>query len=548
MKTRKKGRRNSRFGTVSIAGAMSLLACSKVDTVTPSDTGDTTQVSTCGSLDPAVAAQLATTRLEHLGTVGLAALSGLENSRAAARLLSFGDGSIIDPFVSESQSELHDALVELRDKQLVASNVETASDASVTFLLRPETVCEQEPTGVAVPIASVGGAAATGGTTSSGGSGGKSSVLDPACVKKQTENPTRIRISRIACDQGDNVALEILYGPSSRRVILGELYGEHAELELDLGVYLGMLTNTSYSSTTSANGTVTESSTTEPVVSSAVGKLRGTLSLNGNSQASGRISVSEAIDVTLADESAARIRLAAGTDVATISADGAAKSIKVTSNIGAFDWRARFADFVQDFFDLTPNASAAAQAPVDIHVPGLRGSVTLDGTKDEIVAEGLDLGMAPATVIQGTRSLLSVTAANAQRGAISATLTGRVDNGLGLGLPAGLNVEIRYGLEPVMSTMDNPANYLASDTLTINASTGSVLTLIPETTPDDLAVTSSQVGTLLRVDAGTVALSSSVWPNDAVSVAASQCLSRTPAGSTGRNDLLDDFVIGACVQ
>jgi hypothetical protein len=335
--------------------------------------------------------------------------------------LSFGDGSIIDPFVSESQSDLHDALVELREKQLVASNVETASAATVTFLLLPETVCEKAPTAAAVPIAPVGGAAATSGTTSPGGSGGNSSVLDPTCVKKQTENPTRIRISRIACDQGDNVAVEILYGPSSRRVILGELYGERAELELDLGVYLGMLTNTSYSSASSGNGIVTESSTTEPVVSSAVGKLRGTLSLNGNSQASGRISVSEAIDVTLADESAARIRLAAGTDVATFSADGTAKSITVTSNLGAFDWRARFVDFVHDFFGLTPNATAPAQAPVDIHVAGLRGSVTLDGTKDEIVADGLDLGLAPATAIQGARALLSVTAANAQRGAISAT-------------------------------------------------------------------------------------------------------------------------------
>jgi hypothetical protein len=84
--------------------------------------------------------------------------------------------------------------------------------------------------------------------------------------------------------------------------------------------------------------------------------------------------------------------------------------------------------------------------------------------------------------------------------------------------------------------------------LTISASTGSRLTLIPETTPDDLAITSSQTGTLLRVDAGTVALSSSVWPNDAVSVTANQCLSRTPTSSTGHNDLLDDFVIGACVQ
>ncbi len=550
MQMRKNGRFLSYLGALGVAvvtAGMAMLACSKVDTVTPSDTLEGTQVSSCGSLDAVSAAQLATTRLEHFGTVGLAALAGLENSRAAARLLSAGDGSIIDPFIAESQSDLHDALVELRGKQLVASNVESVAGASVTFLLRPESVCEEEPTAF-VPTTTP---TASGGTTGAGGASaaaGAPTILDANCVKRHTENPTRIRISRIACDEGDNVAVEVLYGPTSQRLILGELYAERAELELNLGAYLRIATVTSSSSSVSPDGTYAESSTQRPLVSAAVGTLRGSLTLTSANQASGKISVSEAIDVTSADESASRIQLAAGTDLATISADGTAKTIKVTANLGAFDWRLRFEDFVQGFFGLSTNTATTAQNPVDIHVAGLRGSVSLNGTTDVIVAEGLDLGTAPATAIQGVQSLLSITATNDQHGAIAATLTGKANDSLGLALTAGLDVNIHYGMEQVMTALQSPANYLAKDSLTLTATAGTTLTLLSESTADDLAVTSSQTGPLLRVEAGAVTLSSSLWPSDTVTVGASQCASRTPTSTTGRNDLLDDFVIGACAQ
>ncbi|MGC4067012.1 MAG: hypothetical protein QM784_20725 [Polyangiaceae bacterium] len=285
-----------RSGLTGVALALTLMACSKDDTVKPGDSTGPSQVTECGELDAMQAAQLATTRLEHLGTVGLAALSGIEGSRAVARFLTLGDEKVIEPFVADSQSELRDALDELRDKQLVASNVESTTDSSVTFLLKAETVCTREETEAATPIVApippTGGASGTGGASNTGGtsgsgSGGASSVaeLDPDCVKEQQEHPMRIRISRIACGDGDNVAVEVFRDVARERLMMAELHADRAELELDVGAYLRATTYRTSSS--SSDGNFEE--TTQPVVSSAKGTLHGSLTLSGSDKASGKI-------------------------------------------------------------------------------------------------------------------------------------------------------------------------------------------------------------------------------------------------------------------
>lgn len=535
---------------VAAAGA-TFVACSQVDTVTPGDSYPATQVAGCGTLDPTQAAQLATVSLEHFGSVALAALAGLENSRAAARLLTFGDGRQLKVFVTDSQSDLHDALVELRDKQLVASNVESTTAASVTFRLNPQTICESDATqGSVLSPTPVGGNSSLGGAGGVGGmiaTGGTSSLLDPACVKRQTEHPSRIRVSRIACDQGDNIAIEYLYGSSNERILLAELYAERAEIELNLGGFLRSVTVTTSTSVRDPNGNYTEQTTTKPLVSSATGVLRGTLNLTGSNQATGKVSVAEAIDVTTADESATRLRLAPGTDQASITADGTAKTIRVQANVGALDWRARFQDFAESVFGLVTSDNST-QDPIDMHIAGLRGTLNFDGARDVVTIDGLDHGGAPALATQGARTLVSVTATNTSHGALAVVLSGRADENLGLALASGLAVDIKYGLEPVMSALQNPANYLARDELTFGVADGTTLTLFQQAEMDDLAITSSQTGRLLRVETGTMTVSSSQWPSDTVTVTATQCMARTPTAVTGHNDLLDDFTVGSCSQ
>jgi hypothetical protein len=534
-------------GALWVAAGMTVVACSKGDTVSNGNTAPQLPVTTCGSLDATQAAQIATSRLDHLGSVGLAALAGLENSRVVARLVSFGNSNVIDPFVDDGQSDLHDALVKLRDEQLIAANVEKNSGASVTFLLSAETQCESSAVPTS-PIVAVGGAGGVGGSATTGGS---STYVDTSCVAQEQAHPTRIRISRVACDQGDNVALELISGTAQERVLLANLYAERAEGQLDLGAMLRQSYSTSVSTPTSPVGSTTPSVTTrteKPVVSSAAGILQGTLTLTSTNQANGSISVAQAIDITFADESAVRLQVAAGTNVATIVGDGGAKTIKVTANGGAFDWRSKFQYFISDFFGLQTSPSATTQNPVDIHVAGLRGSLNFDGNTDTIVAEGLDLGGAVATAKQAGATLLSVDALSAAKGAIAATFTGRADDSLGVALTNGLGVEIHYGLQPVMSMIDNPANFLASDTMTVGSTADSSLTLWRDASTNDLTVATSQTGTLLRVDSGSLSITSSGWPNDTVSVSPTQCLSRTSTSQSGHHDLLDDFTVGACPQ
>jgi len=522
-----------------LAGAgMAAVACAKVETVNNQGTTGP-EVSSCGTLTAQQAAQFAASQLEHLGVVGLASIGGLENSRVAASLITLGNETIVDPFVADGQSDLHDALMDLRDKQLVASNVESTTASSVTFLLKPETVCSSSD---AVPLPAVGGASSTGSAT-----GGTTSTLSPSCVANNTAHPTRIRISRIACAEGDNVAIEWLQGTASERLFVAELHADHADIHLDLGAWLRQSYNTSYTYVTSPNGTMTSEQRTEkPLVTSATGQLQGTLTLTGDQTAKGNVSITQAIDITLANTASDHLQFAACTNGITLEADGATKTIKAAVNANAFDWRTRLDYFINDFFGLATTAGAATADPVSVHIAGAQGTLEFNGAADTLSATGLSLGGADVTAKQGANTLLSFGAVNASQGAIAATFSGNTNNNLGIMLPQGLSVNIRYALQPVIALVTNPANFLANDTLTVSATANSSVALLNDSTTNELPALQSATGALLRVDTGTFGMSSSSWPNDAFTVPAGQCLTRTVTSSTDHHALLDDFTVGTC--
>jgi hypothetical protein len=176
----------------------------------------------------------------------------------------------------------------------------------------------------------------------------------------------------------------------------------------------------------------------------------------------------------------------------------------------------------------------------------LKGNVRLDGVGDTITADGLQIVNNAATATQAGRTLLTISAGGG--GPIAAVFAGRADDNFGLALANQSALSIHYELEPVMSAVEYPADYLASDTFAFVAQPGTSMTLMKESTSNDLAVVSSQTGQLLRVDSGGLDIRSSVWPSDSVSVQSQQCLARTVVSQTGHNDLLDDFTVGACSQ
>jgi len=248
----------------------------------------------------------------------------------------------------------------------------------------------------------------------------------------------------------------------------------------------------------------------------------------------------------LANDSADRLQFAACTNCISAEADGGAKTMKVALNASAFDWRTKLSYFISDFFGLSTTSSASTSDPVAIHIAGLQGTLDYNGAQDSVTVAGLSLGGADATAKQGDNTLLSVNATSAAQGAIGATLTGNANDNLGLGLPLGLSVNIHYGLQPVLSLVSNPANFLANDTLTVSGAVNSSLTLIDDPTTNQISVMQSATGTLLRVDSGSLGMTSTGWPGDSVSVPSGQCLSRTVTSVAGHHALLDDFTVGAC--
>ncbi len=527
---------------------MAPVACSKVDTVNAQATDAGVQVTACGALSPTQAAQIAAGQLEHFRAEGLAALGGIENSRSVARLLTFGDSNIIDSFVADGQSELHDALVKLRDEQLVASNVESTSDSTVTFLLRPETLCKSTSSSMMPSIAAGGTASATGGATSVS--------LDPDCVTQANAHPTRIQVTRIACTSGDNVAINVLVDAAKVRVLSAAFYPEHIEFNVDVGAYLRQVRSVSYSSATpgtvlGAGGTAATTTSTreeKPIATAANGEIAGTLTLVGSHHCKGVASIVKPIDVILNDDAATHLQAGAISNALLVEANGDAKTISASINTAELDWQTKFVYFINDFFGLETTAGADTAAPVALRVPEVQGTVNFDGATDTVTASNLTLGGSGFTATQGSNTLLTFTATNEQGSPIDATFAGRTNNDLALGLPKGLAVKIKYGLQPVLSLVQNPANFIASDTLTVSAASGSNLALLNDPYTNSIPVIQSPTGQLLRVDAGTFSMASATWPGDTVTVSASQCLTRTVTDVTGHNNLLDDFTTGTCAQ
>ncbi|MGC4067013.1 MAG: hypothetical protein QM784_20730 [Polyangiaceae bacterium] len=220
--------------------------------------------------------------------------------------------------------------------------------------------------------------------------------------------------------------------------------------------------------------------------------------------------------------------------------------MKLSAALGAFDWRARFVDFVDSMFNLDTTDAAASQSPVQLHAAGLRGHLDFDGKTDVLTARDLDLGDEAATAKQGAKTLLAIKLGSLEDGAIAATMSGTSDDVSAVTLSNGLALGITYGLEPVMSYLVNPANYLANDVLGVSATKGASVSLFSEAEYGEWAVTSSQTGLLLSVQSGTLTMKSEHWPSDIVSVPSGQCLTRTPQSLEGHHDLLDDFVVGVC--
>ncbi|HET9958500.1 MAG TPA: hypothetical protein VFQ61_28595, partial [Polyangiaceae bacterium] len=277
--------------------------------------------------------------------------------------------------------------------------------------------------------------------------------------------------------------------------------------------------------------------------------LKGSLVLNGPGHASAQLSIASPIEFKTREDPL-QFRLEAGLEVLKVEADAAQKSASLAANLGEISMNTGFGNFVSGIFGLSLKEGSPPQPGVDMTIPGLRGTLVFDGSRDVVSAQGLDLAGAPALAVQNGNTLLSLRTSDAQQGPIAATFSGLPDDTLELGLPAGLQVELQYGMEPVASLIKGPANYLARDTLKTTAAPNTTVRLFQETGWDNLALTGNQLGRLLRVSAGTIGMSSSIWPNDAVSAQADQCLTRQESSvgiaAENRHDLLSTLSVAAC--
>jgi hypothetical protein len=285
----------------------------------------------------------------------------------------------------EDAKEAIDELVDtLREKIFTDANLESEDAESATYLLGANVLCENDDS---ESIPTPGGAPPPVGED----------APDADCVEQAQKLQIRLRLT--APSDGD-IDVELLLSASRRNPATLELHDDHVGLVVDLG----------------------EVKATLDALGEDTGELEamsGTLALEILRYAALdyglRFSVRTPLHVGLLhdDGQPINVNLAANVPTAELRLDGNARQVTGTYNLGSLKVVAPLDAFRDDDEDLaavppSPGVPSPAPAPEPTDVPwtgtieaflaGIDGSVTLDGSADELDLVNLGFGDASSTV------------------------------------------------------------------------------------------------------------------------------------------------------
>ncbi len=470
----------------------------------------------CGTLTEAEARSIATGNLQTVLSGALDSVRFAEGSAALARALSFGGGGHME-FVADSEEGITDLVDQLGTTVLATENLESAEGSTVTFKMQPDVVCpatEEElandPEGAAEDEAS--------------------------CRDSLAQHDVRVRVTRIDCGASDSVQLTVEVSTEPLVPLVVQLNPSYASVALDVKDATLALERL---------GTFDEGVTFDADVGGVIGAK---IDLGANDAASFDLA---AVDVAVGgtDAEDERIRIwATAAQLLHLRAEPGLQEITGTVAAKAAGFDMKLTQFIRSFLDREPTELVVPSDTVSFWAPGLDGTFSYAGETDTLTVTGLGLAGAPIKASWGEVTLLTIDWNVAAERALDFILTPSGENAsITLG-EAGLDLELEYSMSVLADRVADQPAFTNDDTVHVKFGPNAPVALLyesPEVDVDDLLITGAQEGTLLRVESGSLELTSRAVPAENVTVAAGQCLLRD-SNVVGEHAFLGSLSAGTC--
>lgn len=398
--------------------------------------------------------------------------------------------------LEEARQDLRDEVAELvrtlRERIFIEENLESETETTVTYLLGPDVLCDEED----APGFTAGG-------------------LDSACADRAARLQPRLQLTS---PRAGDIDVTLLLGEERNAPLTLHLYSRSLGVQVDLGEALGVARE----------------------LGEDLGNLReldGVIELalveNAARDYSIELRVLEALHVLVADgDEQVSASLARSVPALSLRADGNEQRLTASVDLGTFQMQGPFALFAEmfggepesgDFVGLpAPDGSGQLPEPtpapereyhgtLDIFLAGLSGTMSYVAGQDVLDITNLGLGDATSRIALDGNTLLGIDMNAAHGRRVNVVVEPRAEGeGATVKVEPSFELAVELAFHNIADQIDDIAEYLLDNTIRV-AFEGDAPTL----EMSDEAV---------RVASGTLALETTNAPADDVMVVAGQCL------------------------
>lgn len=490
----------------------------------------------CGELEPERAAALVVEHARHVLLTALERSAFVDESRTLASIArglfggSYPNGVLN---VAERNQEVEALLEDVPQRYLASENLEHSDGSTVTYLLRPETLCPAP--------------ALDAGQASEEEQREHQRCLDSFMV------PRRLELSRVRCDAASDQLL--------LRFSIGDRHLNPLALLLDrqalqLSVYIPEFVES-----------LIELNEFETEVLEAVGELRVRLALNGGfrpgihlTQLEGptrrlnTVRQSDAVHLSLSvpkraavgfrsEESTFRLELGPAPSAVLVEVDPGKSAASWSTRLTTVALGQDLAAFVEATFDR--KLVEPASAVVTTTLPGFDAAFNYTASDDRVSGSGVTLAGRASATKQGGGELLGFEITSLDDSAIDVVAASNAANELEWLVPSGFTLGIDYAMQPVASQVVSLPSFALDDRVAIRAAAATRVTLPHDEESGFWKLLRLPRGPVLKVETGALSLTSRAVPDADVQVEAGSCLQQL-ATHTAPHEMFGDMSAGPC--
>ena len=387
----------------------------------------------------------------------------------------------------------------VRERILADANLESTTDDQAVYLLHPDPTCRQLPQDGDPPDAIP--------------------PLNSKCVDQLTKLEVRVVLRA----DGDGGRLTILIGTGRLELSTFIVHSTSIALEIDLAK--------AYAATQEIDRTLGTESPSASRYDALSGKLRVSLTKNGEKNVTGAYSVLEALNVSTLDSSGApgpAVKLAASDPSFSVTADGVNQTLRAKVAMGQLDVSG----------DWDPQGTLAPNRDLHFSIGGIFSETTFTEGSDTIAGTGVGFGAVEYDVRGQSFLTLGLNPSNGNKFDYQLSLD--ANNQPQITLTPRFDLSVGAHLGVIASQLTSPPpSYELDETYDLNLDGGGAaagLVAVPQT---------ATFGGGIRVTAGTLTFSTTSSTQTVV-VPAGKCLTGLSDAPAGTHPLLGKLAVVDC--